>query len=58
MNEFENVKQAFQSAFELVDAKGITTDGAVATTEQVQELFKENLVNIADLLGMEELYLD
>ncbi|EUJ38167.1 hypothetical protein [Brochothrix thermosphacta] len=58
MQEFENVKQALRAAFDLVDAKGITTDGAVATTEQVQELIKENLVNLADLLGMEELYLD
>lgn len=58
MQECENVKQALQAALELADAKVIKVDGSVATTAQLQELFKESLISIADLLGIEELYLE
>ncbi|OJG36232.1 hypothetical protein RV00_GL001591 [Enterococcus devriesei] len=43
--------------FELSDAKNITVDGKIATVEDLQEFYKESLVNLADLLGVSELYL-
>lgn len=63
MTEFENVKDALKEAIEIADAKEIKTkvgknEYHLATTEEVQEMLSERLYNIADLLGMSDLYLD
>lgn len=63
MTEFENVKDALQEAIEIVDAKEIRTKTGTgeyhpATAEEIQSLMQERLYNIADLLGMSDLYLD
>ncbi|MCV3330417.1 hypothetical protein [Pediococcus pentosaceus] len=63
MTEFENVKDALQEAIEIVDAKEIRTktgtdESHLATAEEKQSLIQERLYNIADLLGMSNLYLD
>lgn len=63
MTEFENVKDALQEAIEIVDAKVIITKTGTgeyhpATAEEKQSLIQERLYNIADLLGMSDLYLD
>ncbi|MBY4581304.1 hypothetical protein ACYJ1T_06950 [Pediococcus pentosaceus] len=63
MTEFENVKDALKEAIEIADAKEIKTkvgknEYHPATTEEVQEMLSERLYNIADLLGMSDLYLD
>ncbi|MEH1647576.1 hypothetical protein AAHB41_05725 [Pediococcus pentosaceus] len=63
MTEFENVKDALQEAIEIVDAKEIRTktetgESQLATAEEKQSLIQERLYNIADLLGMSDLYLD
>lgn len=63
MTEFENVKDALQEAIEIVDAKEIrtktgTSESHLATAEEIQSLLQERLYNIADLLGMSDLYLD
>lgn len=57
MVEFDNVKEALKDAFELTEAGTITVEGREIKTNELQELFKERLCNIADLLGLEEIYL-
>ena len=52
-----------KEAIEIADAKGIKTkvgknEYHPATVEEVQEMLSEYLYNIADLLGMSDLYLD
>lgn len=63
MTEFENVRDALKEAIEIADAKSwgnIKEDGMIrpATIQDVQDLMQERLYNIADLLGMSDLYLD
>lgn len=61
--EFENVKAALKDTIDIAsgtDLKVKTDDGElrVATVKDVQELMNERLYNIADLLGMEDIYLN
>ena len=63
MTEFENVRDALKEAIEIADVKGIKTkvgknEYHPATAEEVQEMLSERLYNIADLLGMSDLYLE
>ena len=56
-------KYKLKEAIEIADAKGIKTKVSKneyhpATVEEVQEMLSEHLYNIADLLGMSDLYLD
>lgn len=60
--EYENVKAALKDAIEIAEAnevviRDIDTNSRPATTEEVQEMIRERLYNIADLLGLSELYL-
>lgn len=57
MQEFENVRSALKSLFEITDAVAIKVDGKPATVKDIQEMVLERAVGIADLLGMSELYL-
>ncbi|MDT2570304.1 hypothetical protein ACFFH2_15575 [Enterococcus devriesei] len=57
MTEHDNIIDVLKDLFELSDAKNITVDGKIATVEDLQEFYKESLVNLADLLGVSELYL-
>lgn len=63
MMEYENVKEALKDAIEIAESEevitwDIDTNSRLATTEEVQEMIRERLYNIADLLGLSELYLD
>ncbi|AHA04362.1 hypothetical protein [Pediococcus pentosaceus] len=63
MTEFENVRDALKDAIEIADAKSwgdIKEGGTVrpVTIQDVQDLMQERLYNIADLLGMSDLYLE
>lgn len=58
MIEHDNVKDVLKDLFELSNAKNIKIDGKAATVGDVQESYKELLVNLADLLGMSEFYLN
>lgn len=55
--EFENVKDALKSAMEYAESSNLQVDGKPATCEDFQELMKEHIYAIADLLGMSEVYL-
>ena len=55
--EHENVKDALAAAIEIAEAKGIKVDGKPATVHDIQNLTKEHLYFIADLLGLSEVYL-
>lgn len=55
--EHENVKDALKAAIEIAEAKGIKVGGKPATAEDIQEMVRELLYNVADLLGMSEVYL-
>lgn len=57
MTEHDNIIDVLKYLFELSDAKNITVDGKIATVDDLQEFYKESLVNLADLLGVSELYL-
>lgn len=57
MTEHDNIIDVLKDLFELSDAKNITVDGKIATVDDLQEFYKESLVNLADLLGVSELYL-
>ncbi|MCD1025795.1 hypothetical protein [Enterococcus sp. SMC-9] len=57
MTEHDNIIDVLKDLFELSDAKNITINGKIATVEDLQEFYKESLVNLADLLGVSELYL-
>lgn len=61
--EYENVKEALKDAIEIAESEevitwDIDTNSRLATTEEVQEMIRERLYNIADLLGLSELYLE
>lgn len=57
MNEYDNVRDALSELIELAEASEMTTDGRGMSVEDLQELFQEGLYNIADLLGMSDVYL-
>nr|WP_278972597.1 hypothetical protein [Melissococcus plutonius] len=42
---------------ELAEATKMITNGHSTTVEELQELFVERLCNLADLLGMSDVYL-
>lgn len=68
--EFENIRQALEYLYELSQLDEITiktyenqnSTGLIeerkATVKDMQEYMFEATVNIADLLGLEEIYLD
>lgn len=68
--EFENVRQALEYLYELSQLDEITIktyenqnctgliEERKATVKDMQEYMFEVAVNIADLLGLEEIYLD
>ena len=58
MIEHDNIKDVLKDMLEFSNAKNITINGESATVEDLQESYKESLVNLADLLGMSELYLN
>ena len=60
--DFENVKEALDSLIEFVEAGEcyvIDSDGkkVPASQEDILDLVREHAYNIADLLGLEDLYL-
>lgn len=57
MNENDNVRDALSELIELAEATGMTTNGHSTTVKELQELFVEGLCNLADLLGMSDVYL-
>lgn len=62
MNEYDNVKEALKALIELTESERICTYAkgnvqVLASQEDVLEMFRERAYNIADLLGMEDLYL-
>ena len=52
--EFENVKDALKSAAEFAESSNIQVDGKPATYGDFQELMKEHIYAIANLLGIDE----
>ena len=56
--EFETVKEALEFLIDLSQADEIRTNGQLATVEDVKEMVFEATVSIADLLGVEEVYLN
>ena len=65
--EFENVRQALEYMYKVSQLDEITIrtydntdliEERKATVKDMQEYMFESVVNIADLLGLEEIYLD
>ncbi|AIM25790.1 hypothetical protein QQG09_08660 [Melissococcus plutonius] len=57
MNEHDNVRDVLLELIELAEATKMITNGHSTTVEELQELFVERLCNLADLLGMSDVYL-
>lgn len=58
MVEHENVKDALKEAFDITKSGSVLmVEGKEASVEEVKALVEERLVNIADLLGLEHLYI-
>ena len=59
MTEFENVKDALEDAIGIAESNRITiqTKEGSFRAEATPEMMRERLYNIADLLGMSDLYL-
>lgn len=53
----ENVKDALKSLIEIAEAKDIKIDDKPITVSGLQELVRERSYELADLLGISELYL-
>lgn len=63
MSPHENVKDALKEAIDIAESPEVKikqgdNDWRVCTTKEVQESIVERLYNIADLLGMSEIYLN
>jgi len=58
MNEHNDVKSALIEILNLCEAQYFTVDGKPITVEDFQDMVKGPIFSIADLLGMEEIYLD
>lgn len=60
MTEFDNVREALEQLIMINESKtnSITEDGVrrTAKMEDLKEMNKETLYNLADLLGMSDLY--
>lgn len=56
--EYETVREALETLIDVneADQKDFTADGHQATYEDLAEFNRETLYNIADLLGMSDLY--
>lgn len=52
--EFENVKDALKSAMEYAESSNLQVDGKPVTYEDFQELMKDHIYAIADLLVIDE----
>lgn len=55
--EYENVKEALRALIDLRNGKGLIINDHLATGKEAQEYAIEVAIEIADLLGMSELYL-
>lgn len=57
MFNYENVREAIKDLIDVSEAKMVSVDGHEPTAEEMQELFRERIYNLADLLGFEDFYL-
>ena len=55
--EYENVKEALRALIDLRNGKGLIINDHLANGQEAQEHAVEIGMEIADLLGMSELYL-
>ena len=58
MFNYENVREAIKDLIDVSEAEMVSVDGREPTVEEMQELFREMIYSLADLLGFENLYLD
>lgn len=58
MVEHNNLKEALEELYLLSKVSDIKVEGKSATIEDLQELYRERIINILDLVGHESVYLD
>ena len=59
MTEFENVREALEWLYSIGTSEGnVTVDGRRATIPEFQDMYNNTIVNICDLLGMSDIYLE
>lgn len=56
--EHETVKDALKDLIDLKNGEGLKVNGHLANGQEAQEYAVEIGINIADLLGMSELYMN
>ena len=59
MTEFENVREALEWLYSIGKSEGnVTMDGRPATIPEFQDMYNDTIINICDLLGMSDIYLE
>lgn len=56
--EFETVKDGLKDLIELCESKKMTSGNEPISFEDLQSLYQERIYALADLLGMEDIYLN
>lgn len=57
MIELNSLKEKLTDLYELSEATNFKVDGKPATIEDVQELYKEKIIDLIDSFGLEDIYL-
>ena len=58
MIEYDNLRDALKALYELTGGTNFLTDGKPSTIEDIQELYQERIINVIDLLGHSNIYLE
>ena len=58
MIELNSLKEKLKDLYELSEATNFKVDGKLATIADVQELYKEKIIDLLDSIGLEDIYLN
>ncbi|MDQ8644375.1 hypothetical protein RG601_04905 [Enterococcus sp. FR169] len=58
MIELNNLKEKLTDLYELSEETNFKVDGKPAKIADVQELYKEKIIDLLDSIGLEDIYLN
>ncbi|MEG0285484.1 MAG: hypothetical protein RR494_05980 [Vagococcus sp.] len=58
MVEYDNLRDALKDLYELSEGTNFTTNGKPSSFSDIQELYRERIINVLDLVGHEAIYLE
>lgn len=58
MIEHDNLRDALKDLYRLSEGIEFLTDGKPSTLSDIQELYRERITNVIDLVGLEAIYLN